>query len=1001
MRTPRRVFLSHTSELRRYPAGRSFVAAAEAAVQRASDAITDMAYFSARDEKPAQYCQRQVRNSDIYVGLIGLRYGSAVRDRPEVSYTELEFEAATSAHLPRLVFLLDDKAILPIPAADLVDSDPELQVRQRALRQRLLDSDMIVATFSTAEQLELELLHALAEGRGDSGPSAAGLPAVGLPAPPALVGRESEVSELVAAWLADPPAPVAVLGAPGIGKSAICLVALHDEGVRQRFGDRRWFIRCDGAGSADELLSALAAGLGVIGEGSRVGPLGEVSAVLGAAPAVVVLDNLETPWVADTVSVEELLRALVATPGTVMTVSARGTARPAGLRWFDFPILTPLPLVASRQLFLGVAGSAFNADPLLDDLLAAMDGVPLAIELLGSNAQGQPSLAGVAERWRAERTAMLERMGGARRELSVAVSAEISISSPRTSPSARRQLALLGVLPDGISHADLAVMLPDIGLAAAAELRQLALAFDDGERLRVLAPIREYVAANHEPDGADLTMAIGHYAQLAARIGRKVGRADGADAIAMLQAENGNITAMLELAAAQRRTDDLATAIRGLVEFWKLTGQDQPDLASIARDVISATGTPQQRADICYAVASLAMERSDPDTVRARYETALALYQQAGDVLGQAKCIRGLGDIALQRSDHEAARVSYERAIDLYRQAGSTVGEVNCIKSLGDIALARSDLRTASTRYEEAIERYRQVGDVLGEANSVRSLGDIALRRSDLTTAATRYEAALALHRQAGDLLGQANCVRNLGDIALRWSDLLAATTRYETALALHQRIRDVLGEANCYLSLAHVALARPDLGAALALCERALPLYSQSGSVIGQANCARTLGDIALRDSDGDAASAHYHEALIAYRRAGDQLGEANCIAGLAEVAMKSSDHDTARGCYEQAQALYQQADNVLGEANCARGLGDIAAARSQGARARAHYERALSLYETARDRYSAGWTLVRLARLDAVDGASSRRWQAARTVWASINRDDLIESVRSEFER
>ena len=199
----RRVFLSHTSELRRFPTGQSFVNAAEAAVAMAGDAVADMAYFAARDEKPAEYCRRRVAECDVYAGLIGLRYGSPVRDRLGVSYTELEFEAATGAGLVRLVFLLDADAALPIPASALLDADPELQARQREFRDRLArEEGVIAATVTSPEELQLRLLHALQESRADAQGPGGGVPSPGevaappgthnLPRPPArvFVGRD-------------------------------------------------------------------------------------------------------------------------------------------------------------------------------------------------------------------------------------------------------------------------------------------------------------------------------------------------------------------------------------------------------------------------------------------------------------------------------------------------------------------------------------------------------------------------------------------------------------------------------------------------------------------------------------------------------------------------------------------------------------------------------------------------------------------------------------------
>jgi tetratricopeptide (TPR) repeat protein len=148
-----RVFISYTSELRDFPEGLSYVAAVEQAIAAAGHVTVDMADF-AGGQAPAQACAERVRGCEVYIGVLGSLYGPPVLDKPEVSYTELEFDTATEAGLDRLVFLLDTNADNSgIPALALLDR--EFGGRQDAFRRRVQDSGLLTQSFADPAELGL------------------------------------------------------------------------------------------------------------------------------------------------------------------------------------------------------------------------------------------------------------------------------------------------------------------------------------------------------------------------------------------------------------------------------------------------------------------------------------------------------------------------------------------------------------------------------------------------------------------------------------------------------------------------------------------------------------------------------------------------------------------------------------------------------------------------------------------------------------------------------
>ncbi|MFM9101585.1 MAG: DUF4062 domain-containing protein [Cyanobium sp.] len=176
------MFLSHTSEFRRYPSsGGSYIDKAERAALAAGHQVGNMEHYRANDGDIGRFDELQVQASEVYVGIYGMRWGAPVPGQPELSYTVQEFEAASAAGIPRLIFVVDehdDSGDVRLPISSL--SDVEHGHRQQAFLRRIQSSgELIIKRFRGPDHLaglvesslrELEKQVLLSDGGRDQAP---------------------------------------------------------------------------------------------------------------------------------------------------------------------------------------------------------------------------------------------------------------------------------------------------------------------------------------------------------------------------------------------------------------------------------------------------------------------------------------------------------------------------------------------------------------------------------------------------------------------------------------------------------------------------------------------------------------------------------------------------------------------------------------------------------------------------------------------------------------
>lgn len=128
--------------------------------QQAIKAILEMGHipvgmemFSAGDETQWQLIKRQIEDCDYYIVIVAHRYGSLDND---ISYTEKEYNYATSIGVPVLGFVLNDKSRWP---KTKMDFDPVIVEKLNNFKARI--SQKIIDHWNSATDLKTKVAIAL------------------------------------------------------------------------------------------------------------------------------------------------------------------------------------------------------------------------------------------------------------------------------------------------------------------------------------------------------------------------------------------------------------------------------------------------------------------------------------------------------------------------------------------------------------------------------------------------------------------------------------------------------------------------------------------------------------------------------------------------------------------------------------------------------------------------------------------------------------------------
>jgi tetratricopeptide (TPR) repeat protein len=558
------------------------------------------------------------------------------------------------------------------------------------------------------------------------------------PRPRACFGRDELIEKIVG--LAENLTPVALIGAGGIGKTSIALTILHDNRIKQRFGENRRFIRCDQfPASRTHLLNRLSM---VVGAGvENPEDLTPLRPFLSSKEMFIVLDNAESildPQGTDAREIHSVVEELSQFETICLCITSRITTVPRHCKRLVIPTLS---MEAACDIFYRIYDDGGRSD-VVSDLLQRLDFHALSIELLATTASHNVwDYERLAREWGTRRTQVLRTDYNE----SLAATIELSLASPtfrKLGPDARDLLGVIAFFPHGIDENNLDWFFPTISDRKNIfdKFCLLSLTYRSGRFVTMLAPLRDYL----RPEDPTLSLLLRATTEgYLGRLSVHVNPGDpGYEEARWIISEDVNVEHLLDIfTSIDPNSDDVWDACANFMRhlYWHkprlvVLG---PKLEGLPDDHPSKPKCLFQLSRLFDTVGNL------PECKRLLIHT-LKLWREWGEDFQVAVTLRFIAYTNRQLLLYKEGIPQAKESLEIFQQLNHTSGQARSLQEFAQLLCGDNQLDAA----EEAASRSI---DILPDSEQFEicqghaALGNIYCSKDETEKAVNHYETALGI----------------------------------------------------------------------------------------------------------------------------------------------------------------------------------------------------------------------------------------------------------------